>query len=133
MPEQIESGDVEDLSKKVDNPDAVVELIKKIQKIIKNKKNNILTLAYHQGVIFRKFKTNDRFISSVSECKISKTTINFKIDIVKFIDDYPQMRTSCISLFLSKKQFSIVFSFQTFLIILKLRKRAVLIYSKIRL
>ena len=99
MPEQIESGDVEDLSKKVDNPDAVVELIKKIQKIIKNKKNNISTLAYHQGVIFRKFKTNDRFISSVSECKISKTTINFKIDIVKFIDDYPQMRTSCISLF----------------------------------
>ena len=105
MSEQIESNDVGDLSKKVDNPDDAVELIKKMKKIIKNKENNILTLAYHHCIISRKFKTNNKFISAVSESKISKTTINFKIDIIKFIDDYPKMRTSCISLFYLKSSF----------------------------
>ena len=42
-------------------------------------------LAYQQG-ISRKFKENYKFISAVAEFKISKTTVNFKIDIVRFID-----------------------------------------------
>ena len=79
MSEQIESKGVEDLSKNVDNPDDATELIKKIDKVIKIKKNNILTPAYQQGVVFRRLKTNNRFTSSVSEFKISKTTINLKI------------------------------------------------------
>ena len=81
--EQIESKGVKELSMNVDNPDDAIGLIKKIEKIIKNKKNNILTLAYHQGIIFRKFKTNNRFTYAVREFKISKTTINLKIDIAK--------------------------------------------------
>ena len=105
MSEKIESKGVEDFSKNVDNPDDIAKLIKKIDKMIKIKKKHILKLAYEQGVIFRRFKTNTRFASAISEFKISKATINFKIDIVKFIDKYPKMRTSCVSLFLSKKQF----------------------------
>ena len=99
MSEQIETKGVEDSSKN-DNPDDAAELVKKINKMIKNKKNDILMLAYHQGIIFRKFKENNRFTSAVSKFEISKTNINFKIDIVKFIDKYPKMRTSCISLFI---------------------------------
>ena len=102
------SKGVEDLSKKVGNLDGVVELIKKIEKIIKNKKNNILAIAYHQGITFRKLKTNNRFTSAVGEFKISKTTINFKIDIVKFIDKYPKIQTSCISLFYLKNSFRVL-------------------------
>ena len=79
MSEKIESKGVEDLSKNVDNPDDATELIKKIDKVIKIKKNNILTPAYQQGVVFRRLKTNNRFTSAVSEFKISKTTINLKI------------------------------------------------------
>ena len=108
MSEQIESGDVEAVSKKVDNPNDAVELIKKMEKTIKNKKNNILTLAYDQGIILRKFKTNNRFTNAVSEYKISKTTMNFKIDIVKFIDDYPIIQTSCISLLYLKNNFRVI-------------------------
>ena len=96
------------LSKNVNNPDDAAELIKKIDKMIKNKKNNILTQAYHEGIIFRKFKTNSKFTSAVSEFKISKTTINFKIDIVKFIDEFPKMRTSYISLFYLKNNFRVI-------------------------
>ena len=59
---------------------------------MKSKKNNILMLAYHQGIIFTKCKENNRFTSAVSKFKISKATINFKIGIIKFIDDYPKMQ-----------------------------------------
>ena len=55
-------------------------------------------LAYHQGIIFKKHKENNKFISAVTEFKISKATINFTIGIIKFIDDCPKLRKSCISL-----------------------------------
>ena len=99
---------MEELSKNVDNPDDAVELIKKIKKTIKNKKNNILTLPYHQVIIFRKHKTSNRFTRAVSELKISKTTTNFKVDIVKFINKYPKMRTSCINLFYLRNNFRVI-------------------------
>ena len=55
MSEEIDSRGVEGLPNKIDNPYDAVELIRKIEKVMKSKKNNILMLAYHQGIIFRKF------------------------------------------------------------------------------
>ena len=95
---------IEELAKNVENPDDAAKLIKKMDKMIKVKKNNILMIAYQQGKIFRRFKTDNKFISAVSAFKISKATINFKIGIVKFIDKYPNMQKSCFSS-LFKKQF----------------------------
>ena len=106
--EEIESKELEESVKNTDNSDDAIKLIKKIEKIINSKKNNISTLAYQQGIIFRKFKENNKFISAVTEFKISKTTINFKIDIVNFIDKHPKMRTSCISLFCLKTNFRLI-------------------------
>ena len=59
MSKTFESKGVEDLSKKVDNPDDTVELVNKIEKMIENKKNKILMVAHHQGIFFRKFKENN--------------------------------------------------------------------------
>ena len=88
MSEEVDSKGVEDLSKKVDDPDDAVELIGRIERIMKSKKINILMLAYHQGITFKKYKENSKFMIAVTDFKISKTTINFKIDIIKLIDDY---------------------------------------------
>ena len=65
-------------------------------------------LVYHQGKVFQKFKTNNKFASAVTEFEKSNTTINFKIDIVNFIDKYPRMKKSCISLFYLKNNFPII-------------------------
>ena len=92
MSKQIESKGIEELAKNIDNPDDAAKLIKKLYNMIKSKKNNILMIAYQQGEIFRRFKTNNKFISAISAFKISKATINFKIDFVKFIDMYPKMQ-----------------------------------------
>ena len=52
MSEQIENKGIEELSKNFDKSDEAIELIKKIEKVIKKRKNNILMLAYHQDIIF---------------------------------------------------------------------------------
>ena len=51
-----DSEGLEDLSKNVDSPDDALKLVRKIENILKSKKNNILILAYHQGLIFKKYK-----------------------------------------------------------------------------
>ena len=65
-------------------------------------------LAYHQGIIFKKYKENNKFMSTVNDFKISKTTINFKICIIRFIDDYPKMRKLSISLHFLKNNFRVI-------------------------
>ena len=103
--EEIETKDLEQLIKTADSHNDPVELVKKIEKIIKCSKNNILMLAYQQGMVFQKFKHNSTFINAVTEFGISKTTINFKMDVVNFINQYPGMRKSSISLFYLKNNF----------------------------
>ena len=50
-------------------------------------------LVYQRGTNFKKFKENNKFMSAnCAKFKIHKITINFKIGIIKFIDDYPKMR-----------------------------------------
>ena len=86
MIEEVDSEGI-DLSRNVESPDDAAELISKIERVMKSKKNNILVLAYHQSISFKKFKENSKFTSAVANLKISKATINFKIGIIKFIDD----------------------------------------------
>ena len=85
---------IEKLVKNVENPNEAVKLIKDMDKMIKIKKNSILMMAYQQGKIFRRSKTDNRFISTVSAFEISKTTINFAIDMVRFTDKYPKIQKS---------------------------------------
>ena len=108
MSEEVDSKGIEDLSKNVENPDDAAELIARIERIMKSKKKNILTLAYHQGIILKKYKENSRFTSAVAKFKISKVTINFKIGIIKFIDDYPKMRKPSIVLHYLKNNFRVI-------------------------
>ena len=98
----------QDLSRIVENLDDAAELIGRIERIMKSKKNNILMLAYHQGIIFKKYKDNNQFTSAVTKFKINKTTINFKIGIIKFIDDYPKMLKSSISLHFLQNNFRVI-------------------------
>ena len=52
MSEEVDSEGIEDLSRNVDSPDDAATLVGRIERIMKSKKNNILILAYHQGLIF---------------------------------------------------------------------------------
>ena len=82
--ETINTKGLDESIEKTNNPNDAAELIKKIDKPIKCSKNNILTLAYQQGMLFQEIKKNSKFFNAVTEFEISKTTMNFKIDIVNF-------------------------------------------------
>ena len=101
---EVDSKGIENLSKRVDNPDDASELIERIERIMKSKNNNVLSLS----IILKKYKENSKFTSAVAKFKISKATINFKIGIIKFIDDYPKMRKSSISLHFLKNNFRVI-------------------------
>ena len=105
---EIEAKGLERTVKNTSDSTDAIELVKKIDKIIKCSKNNILMFAYQQGRVFQKFKMNKGFSNALIEFAISKTTINFKIDIVKFINQHPRMRKSSISLFYLKTNFRII-------------------------
>ena len=105
---EIETKGLKQIIGTTDNPNDAIDSVKKINKLTKRSKNNILTLAYQQGKVSQKFKSNNKFVSAVTEFGISKTTINFKIDIVKFIENYPKMKKSCISLFYLKNNFRVI-------------------------
>ena len=53
--EEVDSMGAEDLSRNVDSRDDAAELIERMERIMKSKKNNILVLTYHQGIIFKRF------------------------------------------------------------------------------
>ena len=108
MSEEVDSEGTEDFSRNVDSPDDGARLVERIERVMRSKKNNILILAYHQGLIFKKFKENIRFTGAVTNLKIGKATINFKIGIIKFLDDYPNMRKSSVSLHFLKNNFRVI-------------------------
>ena len=106
--EDLAENGIEKLAEKVKNPDDAAELINKINNMIKTKKKNIFMIAYQQVKIFKNFITDNKFIKVVTEFEIIKATINFEIGILKFIDPYPKMRKSCISLYYLKNNFRVI-------------------------
>ena len=66
--EKFETNDIEKLSYDVKDPDEAAKLVNRMDKMISNKKNNILTMALKQGKIFKRFKANNfRIIKEVCE------------------------------------------------------------------
>ena len=106
--EEFEAKGLEESVKNIGNQNEAAELVKKIDRFIKFSKNNILSSVYQQGMVFRKFKKNSSFVNAVTEFSISKSTINFKIDVVNFINHHPGMRKSSISLFDLKNNFRVI-------------------------
>ena len=66
---EVDCKDIEHLSSSVKSPNDTAELISKIERVIKSRKNSILVLAYHQGVVFKRFKENSMFTSAVTNLK----------------------------------------------------------------
>ena len=54
MSEEVDSEGIEDLSRNVDSPDDAAKLVRRRERIMKSKKNNILILAYHPKDLFLK-------------------------------------------------------------------------------
>lgn len=69
----------------------------KYEEIIRIKKESIC-IAYQQGKLFRRFKEQEKF-------KVHKTTMIFKINLIKLIDKHPKLMKSSVTLGFLKTYF----------------------------
>ena len=81
---------------------------KNSSKLSKNKKSDIVWLAYYQGQIFHKLKENESFVRMVFKLNVSKSTTTFKITFSRLIDNYPKIKESLLSLHYFKKHLKMI-------------------------
>ena len=76
---------------KVEKPEDAAAVIKQYEDIIRPKNKIIISIAYHQGIVFKRFKDKEKFVKLVNEFKVHKSTIIFKINIFKLIDKHRKL------------------------------------------
>ena len=105
-----ENTDIEEMANNcMESEKDAANIIPEFEEIIKNKKSDIVWLAYYQGKIFQKFRSKKRFVNDmVSKFKVSKSTIVFKIALSKLIDEYPKIKNSSLSLHYFKKPLKLI-------------------------
>ena len=91
-----ENTDIEETASKVKKSEEAAAVIQEMEKIIRSKKSNILWLTYQHDKIFEKSKANEKSVNMVNQVGVSKSTMVFKIGIVKFINNYPKMKKSSV-------------------------------------
>ena len=83
----------DDLHKKAEEirePEKAAEIIKQDEDITKTEKKRIISVAFHQGMVFKRLKEKEKFVNLVSKLGIHKTTIIFKINVFKLCKKYPK-------------------------------------------
>ena len=86
-----------------EEPEEAAKVIKQYQDIIKTKKKGIISIAYYQGKVFKRFKEKEKLNKLVSQLGIHKSTIIFKINVFKLCERYPKLLKSSIGLEFFKK------------------------------
>ena len=61
--EVVETDELNKQVEEVQKPKDAADLIKQYENIIRTKKKGIMSIAYHQGKAFKKFKDNEKFIT----------------------------------------------------------------------
>ena len=96
--ENLEFDNLNKEAEEIQYPEKAAEIIKQYEDIIKTKKKGIINVAFHQGQIFKRFKEKEMFAKLVNELGIHKTTIIFKINVLKVCKKYPKLLKSSIAL-----------------------------------
>ena len=105
---EIADQDIENIAKNVESSDEAMKVSKQMEKIIRINKCSILQSVYQQGQISERFKLTDNFINMVNQFGISQSTMVFKIAIVKFLNKYPRIKNSSLSIHFVKHKFKIL-------------------------
>ena len=90
--------DLNELAEKVQKPEEAADIIKQCKEILRTKRKGIVSVAYYQGKIFKRFKEKEKFIQIVNKLKINTSTIIFKINIFKLIEKHPGLLKPSVTL-----------------------------------
>ena len=105
-----ENTDIEELAKNCTEwEEDAAKVFYRFEEIIKNKKSDIVWLAYHQGKIFQKFRSKEWFVNDmVTKFKVSKSTIVFEIALCRLIDEYTKIKNSSLPLHYFKNHLKLI-------------------------
>ena len=96
-----DAAETDELNKKaeeVQDPEEAADVMKQYEDIIRTKKKGTINIAFHQGKVFKSFKDKENFIKLITEFKVHKSTIIFKINIYKLCTNFPKLMKSSIGL-----------------------------------
>ena len=77
--------ETEELNEKshVEKLEDAAAIAKQYEDIIRTNKKTIISIVYHQGKVFKRFKDKKKFIELVNEFKVHKSTTIFNMNNVK--------------------------------------------------
>ena len=100
--------ELDEQADKVEKLEDAVDIIKKYEEILRTKRKGIITVAFHQGKIFKRFKENEKFLQMVKKLKMYKNTIILKINLFKLIEKHPKLMKSSVTLTFLKNYFKYI-------------------------
>ena len=65
-------------------------------------------LFIQKGIIFKRFKENESFVKIINGFRVRKSTMIFKVNIVKLGDKYQRMKNSLLFLSFIKSYFKTI-------------------------
>ena len=77
--EVVESEELNKEPAELQEPEEAAKLIEQYQCIIKTKKKGILSIAYYQGKVFKRFKEKEKFIKLVSQLGFTKAILFLRL------------------------------------------------------
>ena len=97
----IETEELNKKAEKVEKPEDAVD----VEEILLTKRKDIITVAYHQGKVFSRFREKEKIIKLVSKLKVHKNTLIFKINVFKLTEKHPGLMKSSVTLSFLKNYF----------------------------
>ena len=101
----VETEELNKRADKVEKPEDAADIIQQYEEILPAKRKGIISVAFYQGKIFKRFKEKEKFMQMVGRLKIHKSTMVFKINVFKLIEKHPKLMKSSVILTFLKNYF----------------------------
>ena len=95
--EAVESEELNKKAEEIQESEEVAKVIKQHDDIIKTKKNRIISIAYYQRKVFKRFNEKEKFVKLVNQLGIHKNSI-FKTNVFKLCERHPKLLRSSLGL-----------------------------------
>ena len=79
----VETEELNEQAGIVDKSEDAADLIRKYEEILRTKRKGIISVAYHQGRVFSRFREKEKFVRLVADFGVRKGTIIFKIKYLR--------------------------------------------------
>ena len=83
----IETEPLNEKSEKVGKSQNAADVIKEYEEILRTKRKDIISAAYHQRKVLSRFREKEKFVGLVANFKIHKDTMILKINVFKLINN----------------------------------------------